>query len=131
MKDTFGHLRNILQNKEQYTIKDGEDFVPFMIQRWCSMVSPELCFILNETINTHASAMEDKQMWHDGFLAMVPAVGYKRISYMKKAKKEHADDVKLLARRLEISCREAAVMVELDKDMNKKEKSVEVSRKRS
>ena len=127
---TFDYLNNVLYEKEFELLKNGQsEFVPFMIQRWASMVSPEMAYVVNETSNTYFSSMEDKQMWYDFFVGMYPKVPKTRISYMKKNKVKPSEDVKKLAQRLEISFREAEELVEIDQELNKKEKTVEVFKK--
>lgn len=126
MKTIFEFLNNITYDKEKIELRDGDDFSPYMIQRWLSMVSPEVAFILNETFNTYHKGLPDKQAWNDALIAIIPRMNKGRIKYLKKDKKNHSEDVKDLARRLEISQREAKQMVEISSDINKKEKTVEV-----
>ena len=126
MLTIFEHVKNILGKKERVTIKDSEDYSPYMIQRWASMVSPQICFVLNETINTFHLSMENKQMWNDAFLTFIPSVKYKKLNYIKKVKSEPSEDLVEYAKRNRISVREAKEIFELDPEINKKEKTVEV-----
>lgn len=131
MKTTFEHISNIINKKEDYLIKDGDEFSPYMIQRWISMISPEMAYVVNELTNSISPAMQDKQMWHDYFLTVIPKIGYKKISYIKKPKSTPPKDVVDLARRLEISCREAQELINLDASILISDKSVEVLKKKS
>lgn len=133
MKNTFEHINNLINKKEQYTITSDDDFVPYMIQRWISMVSPQVAFVLNETSNSQFSALTDKQMWHDYFLTVIPRLGYKKIKYLKKEKQEVSKDISEFASKNEISIREAKEILDIlgDKNTIKKDKTVEVYRKRS
>jgi 2-succinyl-5-enolpyruvyl-6-hydroxy-3-cyclohexene-1-carboxylate synthase len=131
MKTTFEHISNIINKKESYLLTEGEEFVPYMIQRWISMISPEMAYVVNETSNSISPAMQSKQMWHDYFLTVIPKIGYKKIEYIKKPKSAPSKDVSELARKLEISFREAQEIIELDASLLKKEKTVEVLKKKS
>ena len=131
MKNTFDIIDNIINKKEQYSISPDDDFVPYMIQRWISMISPEMAYVINETSNTHFAAMQDKQMWNDYFLTTIPKIGRKKIKYLKKDKPKHSQDIKDLAQMMEISCRELCELLELTNEKIKKEKTVEVFRKTS
>lgn len=131
MKTTFEHIANIINTKEQITLNTADEFIPYMTQRWISMISPEIAYVLNETTNVSWGAMQDKQMWYDYFLTVVPKLGYKKLSYIKKTKSPPSADVTELARRLEISCREAKELIEFDKSLIKREKTVEVLKKSS
>jgi len=96
------------------------------------MSSPELAYVMNETINSIWVAMNnDKQMWYDAFLTLTPRISYKRIEYMKKDRKEPSKDVSDLARLYQVSCREIEEMLEIDPDLLGNEKTVEVYRKTS
>lgn len=127
----FEDIQNIINYKNNVIVKDGDNFVPYLMQRWISMISPEMAYVLNETINEVHWTMKSPQMWYDAFLTLVPKVGYQKISYIKKDKTPPEPDVKLYAQRMEISIKEAKDLMELDKTILNKEKSVEVHRKRS
>jgi hypothetical protein len=131
MKTQFEHIYNIINKKDDCQLVVGEDFVPYMVQRWISMISPEMAFVMNETSNAISPAMQDKQMWLDYFLTVVPKIGYKKISYLKKPKSAPNQDVSDLASLLQISCREAKEMIELDPKLKKQPKTVEVLKKQA
>lgn len=120
MSDLFGYLKDIItfkQNLIEYDLEESKDFQPYLIQRWLSMYSDEFADICNESLNVSWSVMKDKESWYKMFLGCIPKRKMKKISYVKKKakKKSHtadADVVKLLARQLEISKREASMYIE-------------------
>lgn len=116
----FNHIQDILYKKagDQLQNVDSEtEFVPFMIARWCSMHSPELATIINNTTNRLWSICQTKQEWYNLYLNVLPKVRFKKIEYIKKPKadKEKAEDleaIKFLAKQLELSVREVKYYVD-------------------
>lgn len=108
----FDHLNDILFTKESKSlqnIEDEGDFQPFLINRWVSMYSPELAYVINETSNKYHSIFPEKRDMYTFLKAILPQMKRKRINYIKKPKKEKEDlqeCVDLLARSLEISKKE-------------------------
>lgn len=119
MKSIFEHIDNIINLKIPYTIIEGEEFSPYILQRWISMISPEICNFINETSNSQYSVISDKQKFHDYLLSVIPKIGRKKIQYIKKEKQNSLeqnkeDIIKEYAKRLEISYRELKSILELD-----------------
>lgn len=111
----FDYLKNILYSKKPELLEEENDFVPFLVQRWLSMHSPEVTYILNETTNRYWMALADKQDWYNAFMASLPRAKFRKINYIKKAKSENSKDddtVKLIAKNMEISEREVRLYLE-------------------
>lgn len=111
----FDTLNNILFEKNSSKITDVdalEQFSPYMINRWCSMYSPDMCHIVNDTTNRYHRLFDDKETMYKLYLNLLPRVNKRYIKYLKKNKQEKQtqDDqqqqVDLLSRTLELSKRE-------------------------
>lgn len=108
----FNYLNSILYKSkiEISNINDVADFQPFMAQRWCTMHSLPLVTIVNETTNKYWSVMEDKSTWFVALDTIIPKCKFKKISYIKKSKKDldikEKEHIQKIANSLEISTRE-------------------------
>ena len=110
METIFDFLNSILFSKKN--IKLSEDnktsYVPFLVNRWCSFYSKEVCSIVNHTVNRFSNLSKEE---HYTFLKnIINRVPFKKINYIKKNKdtqKNNEDDtLSLLAKNLELSKRE-------------------------
>lgn len=115
----FDILNKILyktKNVNVENINENEDFVPFMIQRWCSMHSPEIAVLLNETSNRQWNALQDKEDWYNYLNTVVPPCRFKSYKYLKKKKEEtkikNKEGVGKVASALEISSREVNLYIQ-------------------
>jgi hypothetical protein len=112
MEDTiFNFIDSVLFNKKKLnTINEGEtQFNLYMVTRWCSMYSPDITRILNETSNLYGKAFVTKQEQYEFLLNILPKVKKKRINYIKKNKEEKPTDnvdVSYIAKFSELSQRE-------------------------
>lgn len=119
----FDYLSNILYDKQKELLEEDNEFVPFLIQRWLSMHSGEVAYILNETTNRYWGAMGDKQDWYNMFITQLPKVKFKKLQYIKKPKETNnkdEDTIKRLAENMELSQREVRLYLErqtIDKKM--------------
>ena len=111
-----------LQNKLFYSDKsksaefldsEGEQsFVPFLINRWLTMYSKDTVGFTNETLNKYCGIFDtDKQKTYRLYYNLIPRLKFKRIYYIKKVKKDKAeqedlDQLKLIARNKNMSVRE-------------------------
>lgn len=106
-----------LQNKLFYSKKDeageldleGEQsFVPFLFNRWLSFYSKDTPIFVNETLNKFGALFDDKQRQYRFYYHLIPRLKFKRIKYVKKIKKEKAEesDLYLIAKNKNISVRE-------------------------
>ena len=108
----FNYLNSILYKSktEISTINDSADFQPFMAQRWCTMHSLPIATIVNETTNKYWPTLEDKNMWYIALDTIIPRCKFKKISYIKKFKKDleakEKEHIQKIANTLEISSRE-------------------------
>ena len=111
-----------LQNKLFYSDKsksaefldsEGEQsFVPFLFNRWLTMYSKDTVGFTNETLNKYCGIFDtDKQKTYRLYYNLIPRLKFKRIYYIKKVKKDKAeqedlDQLKLIARNKNMSVRE-------------------------
>jgi hypothetical protein len=111
-----------LQNKLFYSDKsksvefldsEGEQaFVPFLLNRWLTMYSKQTVSFVNDTLNKYCGVFDtDKQKTYKLYYNLIPRLKFKRINYIKKVKKDKAeqedlDQLKLIARNKNISVRE-------------------------
>ena len=106
-----------LQNKLFYSKKDkaqdldaeGEQaFVPFLFNRWLSFYNNDMSVFTNETLNKFSTIFENKQDAYKLYYYLIPRLKFKKISYIKKVKKdkEEEENLNLLAKNKNISVRE-------------------------
>lgn len=127
----FDYLKNILYQKNPEILEEDNDFVPFLIQRWLTMHSPEMALIVNETTNRYWASFNTKQDWYNAFITMLPRVKFRKLNYIKKSKdkNEKSDDViSAIARNLEISEREIRMYLEKT-EIDKKPFNVDIYKK--
>ena len=118
----FDHLNDILFNKrgDQLNNVDHEtDYSPYMINRWLSMYSDDMCNIINSTVNWLDPVFKSKRDHYKFLLHMIPRSKRKFIKYIKKHKQTEPDkpdpdtpDVNILARNLELSVREVKYLLQ-------------------
>jgi len=114
----FEHINRILyktKGTDLANINEDKEFQPFLIQRWCSMHSTSIAHIINETTNRFWGTMESNRDWFVALDTIIPACKFKRISYIKKTKKEtkkNTNTVQSIANNLEISSREVNQYIE-------------------
>jgi len=111
-----------LQNKLFYSNKskqpepldsEGEQaFVPFLFNRWLTMYSKDTVGFVNETLNKYCGIFDtDKQKTYKLYYNLIPRLKFKRISYIKKVKKdkdkqEEFEQLKIIAKNNNMSVRE-------------------------
>ena len=119
-----------LQNKLFYSKKDkAEDldaegdqaFVPFLFNRWLSFYNNDMCVFTNETFNKFSTIFNDKQQAYRLYYYLIPRLKWKKITYIKKKKREDEEEVnlELVAKSKNISKRELLQYVELAKTVAK------------
>ena len=119
-----------LQNKLFYSKKDkAEDldaegdqaFVPFLFNRWLSFYNNDMCVFTNETFNKFSTIFNDKQQAYRLYYYLIPRLKWKKITYIKKKKREDEEEVnlELVAKSKNISRRELLQYVELAKTVAK------------
>lgn len=116
----FQYLNKILfKTKAPNTDNLDEDpeFVPYLMQRWGSMYSPEVAVLLNQTSNKHWPVLQGNTEWFNYFYGVVPKCKFKHINYIKKKKETEVKQtqkqtVQKIASNLEISTREVNLYIE-------------------
>jgi len=125
-----------LQNKLFYSKKDvagdldteGEQsFAPFLINRWLAFYSKEMSIFTNETLNKYCGIFEEKQKMYEMYFYLIPRLRFKKITYIKKTKKEKETDkekeeddkLTMFAKNNHLSKRELKQYIELEKQLNK------------
>jgi hypothetical protein len=114
-----------LQNKLFYSNKskqpepldsEGEQaFVPFLFNRWLTMYSKGTVGFVNETLNKYCGIFDtDKQKTYQMYYNLIPRLKFKRISYIKKVKKDkekqdETDQLKMIAKNKNMSVRELEI----------------------
>ena len=98
---------------------DESQFNLFMLNRWTSMYSKELNEYINETSNKFWNLFDDKFNQYNYIHNLIPKLKYKRISYIKKIKKEKKkkEEIQLIPEFL--SQREYKQLVELSDIVSK------------
>lgn len=108
----FDILNDILFTKKGKLLQNVDDeaaFNNYMINRWISMYSPNLAIVINSTTNWLYNVFETKQDYYKFINKVIPKVTRKHIAYIKKTKPEETEEsinLKLIAKRLELSERE-------------------------
>ena len=108
----FDYIKDIIVTKRGDLPVD--QYVPFLVNRWLSFINPTVCELINSSANSKI-LLENKEMHYKAMVAYFPKAKYApRINYIKKVKEKEQDDdirVKVLAQNLEISEREALLLV--------------------
>lgn len=90
------------------------DYVPFLVNRWLSFLNPTVCECINLNVNSKV-LLEDKEMHYKVLISLFPKMKYcPKIFYIKKLKEDKQEldsKIKLLSQSLEISEREAALLM--------------------
>lgn len=131
MKTIFEHIDNLVTYKQDYTMSAGEAFSPYLIQRWISMISPNICNFINETSNSQFNSILESQEFHDYILSTIPKLKKTKIKYIKKSKDiKDYEDLKSHASYLKMSIAELKELLKIDPDFIEDQKDVEIRKKR-
>ncbi len=110
MSTIFTHLNNLIHYKcDDEMIEHDSSYNAYMVNRWLSMYSPNLAFIINHTANTYYQVFNTKREHYKFMLNIIPKSKIFRIRYIKKKKTTSDDNDKIisfLAKQLELSKRE-------------------------
>jgi hypothetical protein len=107
----FDIIGDILFTKKRNTLTSVDqesEFQPYIVNRWLSMHSPSVAKHSN-IINKYLSVFDNKRDLYTLFIAVFPKSPFKKISYIKKIKankEEQDENIKPLAKNLELSERE-------------------------
>ena len=109
----FEYIKDLTVNKKGNI--PLEDYIPFLINRWLSFVSPSSCLGINESVNMLGNI--DKMHHYKLLLKLFPKSKQSSfIKYVKKVKEEKTkedDKVDMLACNMEVSRREMKLLLEL------------------
>ena len=107
----FDYIKDIIVTKKGDLPLDG--YAPFLVSRWLSFINPDVCQAINQ-LNTK-TLLEDKLLHYKLMLSLFPKMKYSpRIKYVKKLKIQELEEderIKILAENLEISKREATLLI--------------------
>lgn len=112
----FDYLKDIVVNKKGNL--PLHDYIPFLINRWLSFMSPPVNHLVNQTVNTYSCL--DKEQHYKFLTVAFPKLNFlPRLKYIKKIQqqKEEVEHINKLAANREISVREAQTLLELAKQM--------------
>lgn len=122
----FDVLNNVLFDKQTDKIHDVdsiEQFSPYMLNRWASMHSKDMCHIINDTTNRYHSLFDDKETMYKMYIHLLPRVNKKYIKYIKKNKTENTkesedsqDKIDALSSQLELSKKEISNYIKYDSE---------------
>jgi hypothetical protein len=108
--------------KDLTTYKKGnlplEDYIPYLINRWLSFISPQICIAINESVNCLGNISKDQH--YKLLLKLYPKSKVPFIKYIKKIKEEKTkedDKTTLLASNMEMSEREVKQLLELKEQL--------------
>lgn len=115
----FDFLNDIIAKKKGAMLDDPDNmlmFNHFLLQRWCSFYSESFTELLNTTSNRLYPVLENKETWYKFLLTIIPKSRIKKISYIKKEKKQPKPQAKqaleFIAKNCELSKREVREYVE-------------------
>lgn len=115
MEETiFNYIDSVLFTKQKLNKlnEDETEFNLYMLNRWCSMYSPDITQIINETTNRYKEILSLKQDQYNFIFNILPKVKKKRINYIKKIKPSEEIDnnktemIDILSKQLQLSKRE-------------------------
>ena len=119
MEETiFNYIDSVLFSKQKLNKlnEDETQFNLYMLNRWCSMYSPDITQIINETTNRHKEVFSLKQDQYNYILNILPKVKKRKINYIKKIKSEEIkedENIAITAKCSELSQREIKQYIDL------------------
>ncbi len=119
MRNSSEFVKEILHSKERDFITPSDKFVPFLVRKYLSGVSPEHCMLTNMLFNPTCQDGLDEQELYDLMQMAVSKSPKASYQYFAKPaeKKGHGVDVERLSRSLEIPKREINEMLEYFPDL--------------
>jgi hypothetical protein len=72
MKIPTDFARDILKNKEYIELTPTDKFVPFLVQKYLSGVSPEYCDFINDLLNSRLTNWKNEQEIYNFLKLVVP-----------------------------------------------------------
>ena len=130
MNTFFDNLKNIIYTKDKELINqelDYKNFSIFMMNKWLSFYSDDMCEYINKLSNTNSKVFDDQRDWYKFLFVTIPPLKFKKINYIKKiSEKEEkldGDVIEFLANKMEMSqkeVREYVINCNVDLNMIKK-----------
>ncbi len=123
MTDTiFSYIDSLLFDKKYKLSINYEEnqYNNFMVNRWCSMYSPDISEIINQTVNKTSKQVPLKEDHYKFLFYLLPKQKRRKIEYIKKnkqlpTKKEEDGNDLLIAKNRELSLREIQIYKDLKK----------------
>ena len=82
MFNIFDYIRSILFTKKKIEINNEENtFNLFLINRWISMYSPEMCFYINEIANKNLLKIFSSIQQYNYLFNIIYKMPYKKMNY--------------------------------------------------
>lgn len=76
---------------------------PYLYQRWVSMTNATNSFLLCQTSNKlYMGLDDDKEMWYKLMVVLIEKRKFKKINYIKRAKKDRSDEEKKMLEKLSV-----------------------------
>jgi len=123
----FDYIKSILFSKKKLNVNiEDKSFIYYMVNKWISMYSPEMCSYINETSNKYYNQFTNIEDQYNFLFHIMPKVPNKIINYIKKPKKDknikqgkikssEIDYIKEYANNYELSRREIEMYLTLSK----------------
>jgi hypothetical protein len=121
MKTSTDFTKDIITEKEYHKINQGDSFLPYLVQRYISGISPDHCHLINEILNTKLKNWRDNQEIYDFLKCIIPKSKTYSSKYFKttQEKKEYKVDIKGISESLEISQKELRELLDYFPDLVK------------
>tara|TARA_E500000318_G_scaffold86973_2_gene83781 strand:+ start:855 stop:1223 length:369 start_codon:yes stop_codon:yes gene_type:complete len=89
----FDFLNNILHDKKQseLDLSDYNVYSPYIINRFLSQYSSDVCYVINHTVNKNFETNWDKEHHYKFLIESLPKLKKKFIRYIKKNKDKDKD----------------------------------------
>jgi hypothetical protein len=115
MKNPLDFAKDILNNKIQEDILPCDSFVPFLIQRYISGVSPVHCNLINSILNSKLPHWSDNQQVYNFLKCLIPKKDIKYIPYIWKKREviESNFDIATVSENLEMSQKDIQNLVDI------------------
>lgn len=95
----FDVISDILVTKKKNlitSVDEEAEFVPYLVNRWISMYSPQVALKCN-ILNKYLAIFDNKKDLYSLFCAVIPKLPLKKITYFKKKKQEESNEDEIIA----------------------------------
>lgn len=86
----------LFKEKGNFTSDILHEFTPYMVGRYLSFYDENFVHYTNETINSYGHLFEDKMEQFDFYNNVIPKLRRKKISYIKKPKREEKKEIEIV-----------------------------------